>query len=295
MENQQNPSIYPQMVSAIVQTIVIFVLYLSIESLYNSYLGYNTSRVAVYPVTGGSSGGNVKIFSQDPNNANSLLLPHSENQLTGIEFSYTTFLYISQDTDSNTEGWKSVFYKGYDSLPFPLCGPGVFISSMSEVNTGPILRVVMNTYDCWFNTVDVHQVPFRKWIHLAIVLKNNSLEVYIDGNLANKKSFNGTLPYQNYQELVLFPNVQTSPPCDWKSDAQTGVRKAIPVGDNFIINGCFSGFISNLFYFSYALTYSELNAMMTMGPSSTMDTTGMDLPPYLIDTWWTQRKGEANF
>ena len=119
MENQQNPSIYPQMVSAIVQTIVIFVLYLSIESLYNSYLGYNTSRVAVYPVTGGSSGGNVKIFSQDPNNANSLLLPHSENQLTGIEFSYTTFLYISQDTDRIPKVGNLSFTKAMIVSPFP--------------------------------------------------------------------------------------------------------------------------------------------------------------------------------
>jgi len=27
-----------------------------------------------------------------------------------------------------------------------------------------------------------------------------------------------------------------------------------------------------------------------MGPSSKMDTDSMTIPPYLIDTWWTQQK-----
>jgi hypothetical protein len=298
MENPQGQSMFPQILSAIVQTIVVFILYMSVETLYNSYLGYNNARVAVYPVTGSQDVGQ-RIFHQDPNHSDNVILPQSENQLTGIEFSYSVFLYISPDTDDNTQGWKSVFYKGYETGPFPLCGPGVFVSSLSEVNTGPILRVVMNTYDCWFNYIDVHQIPFRKWFHLAIVLKNNSLEVYINGNLANKKSFNGTLPYQNYQPLCLFPQANYSKAPynsnDWISTDPTSLVKSIPLGENFIVRGCFTGFISNLYYFSYAMTYSEINSMLNMGPSSVMDTNGIDLPPYLIYTWWTQRIGESTF
>ena len=235
------------------------------------------------------TGSASKIITQDPANSNSKTLVLSENQLTGIEFSYSTFLYISEDTDDNTKGWKTVFYKGYQSSPFPLCGPGVFVSSKSQTNGGPVLRVVMNTYDTWFNTIDVKQIPFNKWFHLALVLRNNAMEVYVNGNLATKRVFNGTLPYQNYQPLNLFPSVRTLEGSF--TSTSTNPVKGIPAGDNFIIRGKATGYISNLYYFSYALSYSEIQSALNIGPSSQFDQGSMDKPPYLIDSWWTQRRG----
>jgi hypothetical protein len=137
--------------------------------------------------------------------------------------------------------------------------------------------------------VDVKQVPLDKWIHLAIVLRNNSLEVYVNGNMANKKSFAGSLPYQNYGPLVLFPNyTTTSGDTTWSGAA---VKHGIPAGENFVINGKFAGYISNLVYYSYAISYSEVNGSMSLGPSSKFADNGtMDKPPYLIDSWWTQRR-----
>jgi hypothetical protein len=217
-----------------------------------------------------------------------MTLPVSDNQLTGIEFSYSTFLYIADDTDdgSGTLSWKSIFYKGYESGPFPLLGPGVFVSS--GLNDGTTLRIVMNTYDSWFNALDVKQIPLNKWFHLAIVLRNSSLEAYINGNLANKLSLKGTLPYQNYQPLILFPNVKTAQN-DFTSTSASP-KRGLPAGENFFVNGKFSGYISGLNYFSYALTYSEIQTHLNVGPSSKFDQQSMDKPPYLIDTWWTQRK-----
>ena len=275
----------PQILMAAIVTIASFVIYLLVETLYKAYLNYGTQKITVYPNTGFAS--KTIVITQNPNNTNSINLPQSDNQLSGIEFSYSTFLYISSDTDTNILGWKCIFYKGYASGPFPLCGPGVFVSSQSD-NTGPTLRVVMNTYDTWFNVVDVKQVPLDKWIHLAIVLRNNSLEVYINGNMANKKSFAGSLPYQNYGPLVLFPNYNTtSGDTTWSG---TNVKHAIPTGENFVINGKFAGYISNLVYYSYAISYSEVNSSMSLGPSSKFADSGeMDKPPYLIDSWWTQR------
>jgi hypothetical protein len=253
----------------------------------------------VYPVTGSES----KTFVQDPNHSANKTLPFSENQLTGIEFSYSTFLYLSDKNDDNKEGWRTVFYKGYTSGPFPLMGPGVFISSSSAAvrasdgslqnaaNGGaPTLRVMMNTYENWFNAVDVKQIPFNKWFHLCLVLRNNTLEVYVNGNLANKKTFSGTLPYQNYGSLNLFPTLKTIP-TQFKNDSTNTVNKnGIPPGENFIINGAASGYISNLYYFSYAMSYSEIQSMLNLGPSSEFDMGDMDRPPYLIDSWWSQRK-----
>jgi hypothetical protein len=280
---------FPQIFIAIVVSLAVFVSYLVLETLYRAYLSYGGARVAVYPVTGS---GKKKVFKQDPNNPNNTLLPFSENQLTGIEFSYSTFLYVSEDSiDSPTEeGWYSVFYKGYETQPFPLCGPGVFVGKKGTNNNLPTLRVVMNTYDKWFNPIDVEQIPINKWFHLVVCVRKNSCEIYVNGNLANKKSFAGTLPYQNYQPLVLFSDYKNNgSPNDWKTSAAGSEKKGLPVGENFIIKGKFNGYISNLYYFSYALTYSEIQGMLGLGPSSQFDDQSMDKPPYLIDSWWTSR------
>jgi hypothetical protein len=151
----------------------------------------------------------------------------------------------------------------------------------------------MNTYENWFNAVDVKQIPFNKWFHLAIVLRKNTLEVYINGNLANKKSFAGTLPYQNYQPLHFFPTKKFGDPANWKS-APGSIKRNIPAGDNFIVNGQAFGYISNMAYYSYAITYSEIQGNMNIGPSSEFDQSNMDKPPYLIDSWWTSRKESSS-
>lgn len=273
--------IFPQIVIAVLISAAVFFIYLVVEQLYRAYLSYGNSRIVVYPFTGSSS--KTKVIKQDPNAAGSITLPASDNQLTGIEFTYSTFLYISDDTDDGdgTLKWKTVFYKGYESAPFPLLGPGVFVSSGDS--NGTRLRIMMNTYDKWFNALDVNQIPVNKWFHLAIVLKNSALEAYVNGSIANKLSLKGTLPYQNYQPLILFPNTKTS-----QTDF-VGPAYGIPAGENFFVAGKFSGYISNMTYFTYALTYSEIQNQLNIGPSSQFDQDSMDKPPYLIDTWWTQR------
>jgi hypothetical protein len=282
--------IFPQIVIAVLITAIIFFLFMIVETLYRAYLSYGAARIAVYPKTGSSA--KAIIFRQDPRNPKNTLLPLSENQLTGIEFSYSTFLYVSDDTDDGTAGWKTVFYKGYESGAFPLCGPGVFVSSANGSGAAPRLRVVMNTYDNWYNAIDVNQIPFNKWFHLAIVLRNNALEIYINGNLANKKNFAGTLPYQNYGPLILFPSFRTNPnDVANVNNAPTEPKRGIPPGDVMTVNGKFAGYISALYYCSYAMSYSEIQAMLNMGPSSEFDQGSLDKPPYLIDSWWTSRKG----
>ena len=261
--------------------------------------GYSTVRVPILTVTSNASSGQ-KAFLQDPNlatNSGYLPLLHSENQLTGIEFSYTTFIYIHPDTDDGTNGWKTIFYKGYATSPFPLMGPGVFVSSTNTTNGSPTLRIVMNTYDSWFNYVDIDQITFNKWFHLAIVLRKNTLEVYINGNLASRLSIKGTLPYQNYQPLVLFPNsvagsgqILAASLFDNSNAKNTTTNMGIPPGENMAINGKFAGYISNMFYYGYAVTYSEIQKDIIQGPSTKFDLTNMDTPPYLIDSWWTQQR-----
>jgi hypothetical protein len=83
--------IFPQIVISLAIAVVIFFIYMVMEQLYKAYLSYGSARIAVYPMTGSAS----KVIVQDPANPSSKTLFLSENQLTGIEFSYSTFIYIS--------------------------------------------------------------------------------------------------------------------------------------------------------------------------------------------------------
>jgi hypothetical protein len=282
--------IFPQILYGLVVVGVVYILYMGIEVLWRAYLGYGTTRIVVYPMTTNMS----KIFQQDPANPLAVTLPVSQNQLTGIEFSYSTFIYVSDATFTNNtspQQWATVFYKGYESGPFPLCGPGVFVST--DVNNNPVLRVIMNSYNSWFNKVDVTQIPVNKWFHLVITLSsNNTLNVYINGNLANKLVLDGTIAYQNYQPLLLLPVGKTTTVADFNNSGSnpTSPKRGIPARETFVISGPVTGFISNVIYYSYSIGYAEIQALMQMGPSSQMDTMSMVTPPYLIDTWWTQQK-----
>jgi hypothetical protein len=280
--------IFPQILYAVVVVGIVYILYMGVEILWRAYLGYGTTRVVVFPMTTNLA----KTFQQDMTNPQAVYLPVSQNQLTGIEFSYSTFLYIQDTTfahQSTPPGWSTVFYKGYESGPFPLCGPGVFVST--DEKNDPVLRIIMNSYNSWFNKVDITQIPVNKWFHLVIVLSsNNTLNVYINGNLANKLVLDGTIAYQNYQPLMVLPSFKTVTKADFDNSSGNTALRAIPGGDNFIINGAISGFVSNIIYYSYAIGYSEIQALMQMGPSTRMDTQNMTIPPYLIDTWWTQQR-----
>jgi hypothetical protein len=138
----------------------------------------------------------------------------------------------------------------------------------------------MNTYKTWNNYLDVEDIPVSKWVHLVIVCKNNSLEIYVNGNLKKKLPFDGFTPYQNFQDICCF------------NQRRISLNNAIitSLGDKkFDVFGAMKGLLSRLNYFSYALCYAEIQDLMNEGPSSKIDSDAFkEIPPYFADTWWAQ-------
>ena len=56
---------------------------------------------------------------------------------------------------------------------------------------------------------------------------------------------------------------------------------------NINSDGPMNGMVSRVYYFSYALTYTEIQSLINMGPSTVMNSPDMSISPYLADTWWT--------
>lgn len=263
--------ILAQMLFAIIILAILFFVMLMLEYLWLTFsrIGSRYSELAPYTV---SSEDKSIVIRQDATrfkDAKPMLF--SYNERTGIEFTYSFFLWVNPSTFTNTASLFHVFHKGY-TLAWPLMGPGVFIKG--DNNT---MRVYMNSYSNPNSYVDVENIPIRKWFHVALVCRKNSLEVYINGNIRQKLRFDTSLPYQNFQDLVLFSSTKTimrasTTPC---------------LKEDFIVDGVFKGSLSNLMYLNYAASFTEINGLMNMGVSKKVMSSSQDKPPYLTDTWWT--------
>ena len=263
-------SVIPQIVVGILISIVLYILLLSIELVYKSFKQISGTRVDVLPLTV-SSIDKPRNFDQNPSIKNATLLPLSDNERSGAEFSYSFFLWIDPSSFREEEGLLHILHKGHP-VPYPLLGPGIFLHS--NTNT---LRVYMNSSTTWNNYIDVENIPVKKWVHVVVMARDNSIEVYINGNVTKKLNITDGVLYQNFGNLYLF----NQRPIDLKPISIPSL-----VGKNLHIFGTYTGNFSNLVYFSYALSYTEIQSLLKAGASTRTEKKSEDSPPYLEDTWW---------
>jgi hypothetical protein len=270
----------PQILLALIAGIVIFLIFFSIEALIKTYYKYSMSKTVIVANTIMSS--QSIVVRQDPSDPNAKMLLHSDNEFSGVEFTYSFFLFVDPATFDTSNGLKHVFYKGY-STPFPLLGPAVFVRS--DENT---LRIFMNSYKSWYSYVDIQNVPVQKWFYVAIVFRANTLEVYINGNLKGRIPMEKTYPYQNYQNLIVFGK------STFNSNTTLGNKLVNLQGveEDFKVTGTMAGQLSRFYHYRYALSFAEIQANANMGPSSTIDmpttqSANSYLQNSLVDSWYT--------
>jgi hypothetical protein len=262
---------FQQVLLVLITLTILFFLFVTVEYLVISFMRMGSKMVELMPYTIAAEDKQY-VFRQDLNKyPDGKQLLFSDNERTGTEFSYSFFLYVNPSTFSGDDVLKHVFHKGF-TIPWPLLGPGVFVKGDSNT-----LRIIMNSYKNPMTFVDVENIPVRKWFHCVLICRKNNLEVYLNGNLIKKLPFEGSLAYQNFQDLTLFSTMNFS------LSKTTTVSLEKPLR----FNGAFSGSLSNLFYFAYALSYTEIQALTAKGISSKTLTKAQDMPPYLTDTYWT--------
>ena len=228
------------------------------------------TRVDLLPVTVGSD--KPRTFEQNPKVKGSVTIPLSDNERTGVEFSYSFYLWVNPNTFRQEDGLLHIMHKG-NPVPFPLMAPGVFMRS--NTNT---MRVYMNSSKSWNNYIDVENIPVNKWVHVVILARANAIEVYINGNLAKKLNMDGATLYQNFGNLYLF---------NQRNTVLNPATTPSVGGQILSIFGAYNGSMSNLLYFSYALSYTEIQSLGLTGPSKKTEVNSQDQPPYLQDSWWT--------
>ena len=258
------------------------VLYVGIavsEALYKSFTAMWKDRVELFPNTY-ASGSTMYTAVQNPAVSNAKTIYFSDNRRNGVEFTYSMFINIKSATFNTGNNYlHHILHKGYGK-PYPLMGPGIFCRG--DENT---IRIYMNSFESWNSYTEVTNIPIDKWFHLTVSCKGNTLYIYINGNLKQKMKFS-TPPYQNYGNVYLFNNRKLN----------LSKQKTLSLdSDTLNINsdGPMNGMVSRVYYFSYALTYSEIQSLLNMGPSSKINSngSGMEFGPYLSDTWWVNRQG----
>jgi hypothetical protein len=275
MNNQSGDS-SGQIVTGLLIVAVIFATMFVLELLGTTIMAAQSRYQTLLPYTVDSQQTQMTIYQNPKLYPNAVPILPSVNERSGIEFAYSFYILVLPSTFDGSHSFKHVFHKGYP-FAWPLMGPGVFMKG--DTNT---MRVIMNTYANPNTYVDIHNIPINKWVHVVLNCIDKGMDIYVNGTLANRISFKDTLPYQNYEDIILFS------PTSSTILGQGGNPTSLD-GDSFVFAGAFNGYLSKLTYVRYALSPIEIQNLMNSGPSAVKQNTNLQLPPYTSDDWWTDQ------
>jgi len=265
-------STFGEVILGTVVILVTVMLFFTAEGLYTASLTMSTRFQHLMSYTANADDKALVIRQDASKYSDAKQILFSQNEPSGTEFAYSFYLYVNSATFSTGDDvLHHVWHKGYGCV-WPLMGPGVFIKGSSNT-----MRIVMNTYENPYAFVDVANIPIRKWFHVVLNCRRGGLEVHINGNLANKLRFENTLPYLNFQDIILFSTA------NYTLGSQTPALR----GNKLEVRGAFKGLMSELIYTRYALSFTEIQTLFNAGPSKKISTQAQELPPYMAETWWT--------
>ena len=239
-----------------------FLLYLGI-----SLIGYFLQPpLNPYIIRGSIDGNNAQTIQQDPKQQTSAVVLRSNNRSTGIEFSWSCWLFIHSNNE--TGKYQHIFNKGNvnygenDGIATVNNAPGLYIKP--STNSECTLYVTMDTLDTSSKmpSIDITGIPMKKWFNIIIRLKNTALDVYVNGTVAARLLL-PSVPKQNYNDV------------------------------NVAQNNGFQGKLSNLRYYSYALSVFEINQIVAYGPNtspSAIASVVTNTDPYYLSSSWFYSK-----
>jgi hypothetical protein len=214
-------------------------------------------------VSGTSNASSSTRIIQDPKDQNAITIQRSNNQKTGIEFTYSIWVYVNDINPTNIPPYQNIFNKGnatYDASGIATVNnaPGLYLDNIKNQ-----LIVVMSTVSnaSPSQMVEVPNIPLRKWFHVALRLENTFLDVYVNGTITTRMVLTN-VPKQNYFDVQV---------CQ---------------------NGGYNGSYADLRYYDHALSVFEINNIVVWGRNTkasarggSSDATGF--PYYLSNLWYS--------
>jgi Concanavalin A-like lectin/glucanases superfamily len=242
--------------------LVVFAFFVLLR-LFSGLISYFTDKSNFTPtklIDGMINASEYQEFKQEPSDPKSKTIYRSKNEKDGIEFTWSVYVFIRDIDQGIHSPLYHVFHKGnYNILPGtglnnPNNAPGLYINSANNS-----FKIVMNTYKSINEEINVPNIPRNKWLNVIIRCQNTKIDVYVNGLIAQSYQLN-SVPKQNYGSVHVAGN------------------------------GGFPGFISNLSYYDYALSISEIQRLNNYGPNLKL-TQGsgkyeVTTPDYLSLRWY---------
>lgn len=240
------PTLYNQLLLALVVIVVLLILYKLIELIaksirsrqLNSPMLVNATKDAKHEV----------ILAQNPEQEGAIPLRRSLNENDGLEFSYSWWMFV-EDYDYKKGSWKHVFHKGNVDA-WPLRAPGVWLHPNDNK-----MYVYMNSYKEIKNEVAIDNIPIGKWFHVSLCVSQDHMDVHINGYLKVRKALNG-IARQNFGDVYI---------------------------NSF---GGFSGYVSRMRYYDHAIPLSQIQSDVKYGPDLNLPYSSQQKPPYFTPYWW---------
>ena len=244
--SSQNTSIVKDVIVAVLVLIVVGVLVYFATNFLRKYLLGKSDQPWI--LQDSKNAKNSLVVTQDPRNENSITLYRSDDAASGAEFTYS-FWFAIENMEYKYGELKHMFHKGNKSGN-PNRAPGVFLHPTSNT-----ILVYMNTVNNIMEHVEIKNIPLRRWVHMAIILKGKYLDVYVNGFLRKRHELS-SVPKQNFGDL-------------WLN-----------------LNGGFDGYMCKMRYYRRAIEYNEVENVVRGGPSEAVCGDTGEKPPYLDDNWW---------
>ena len=206
------------------------------------------------------------VITQDPTSTSSMPIIRSTNQIFGMEFTWSIWMFIKpvQPTTTGTAP-QHVFSKGAGSIMTCTSpanannAPGVYLTNTNTLN---VLMDTVKAPACSVNPIiSIDNMPINKWFHVVIRLTNDTLDVYVNGRLT-QRSVLDSVPNQNYDDV-------------------------------YICHGSgFNGYVSDLKYFNSSIGTTQINALVSNGPNTSINSSNLknNIPPYLSIDWYDQNQ-----
>lgn len=232
----------------------------------------------------------------------------------GAEFSYSTWMYIESFNRSGKP--QLVLYNGKgDSFetvsPVFYLDPEyvtlhVLLSTDKAPRTGVNRGTLENLHkhrDCDFVRLSVDYVPMQRWVNVALVVDNEYVQLFFDGELrkvvdiTDKELIENIHPdiqkdSKGLDDLCVDDNVCCKPEntCCGKRLMNTNTGKQLYIG-KIGTDEVFNGYLSKVQFFNYAITVDHAKILYKSGPlhQSMLGRIGLPMyglrnPFYKIDT-----------
>jgi len=217
-----------------------------------------------YIISGMKDATEAITIVQNTGQKNSIPILRSNNEYGGIEFTYSFWIYVNDVNYNESIDFKHVFNKGSppnsvrESTSVGIFGPnnspGVYLYNGKKnlatnlLESYPVLGmlVTLNVFHNnesdygkkpYYDDIYVDAIPIKKWVNVIIrVTSQNICDIYINGSLTKRHKLSNIVK-QNYDNLYV----------------------------NY--NGGFSGNLSDLKYYNYAIGTLEIDSLNAKGPN----------------------------